>query len=345
MKSFILDPTNPDARRSSIGTVITQVVKLDGKRLLNKGHCLTEADLPILERLTDPVHAVRLDDDDLHEDEAAIRIARAIAGEGLIQRDPVQSRVNIVAERKGLLRFDAERVRAMNSYFGIAVFTLIDRIPVLPGKIVAGAKITPVALPEATIAAVEAIAAPDPVIQVKPYRPRKVGVVTTEGLRGPLQKRFQQVVREKIAWFGSEVLGFEDVPGDASAVAGAINAFIRDGATLILTGGGNTIDPLDPTISALPLLNGGLISFGAPAHPGSMFWLAAAHGVPIVNLASCSMYSRSTIADLVLPWIMAGETVTPFDMAGLGYGGLLDRDMAFRFPSYQTESVEESDQE
>jgi molybdopterin biosynthesis enzyme len=214
----------------------------------------------------------------------------------------------------------------------------------LPGKIVAGAKITPVAIPEATIAAVEAIAADDPVIEVKPYRPRKVGVVTTEGLRGPLQQRFQAVVREKIAWYGSEVLGFADVPGDADAVATAINSFIAQGATLILTGGGNTIDPLDPTISALPLLNGGLISFGAPAHPGSMFWLAAAHGVPIVNLASCSMYSRSTIADLVLPWIMAGETVTPADMAGLGYGGLLDRDMAFRFPNYQSESILEPDE-
>jgi hypothetical protein len=344
MKPFILDPANPDARTAAIGAVITQVVKRDGKRLLNKGQRLTEADFPILDQLSHPVHAVRLDADDLHEDEAAIRIANAIAGPGLIKRDPVQSRVNIVAERKGLLRVDAERVRAMNSYFGIAVFTLIDRIPVLPGKIVAGAKITPVALPEATIAAVEAIAADDPVIEVKPYRPRTVGVVTTEGLRGPLQKRFQDVVREKIAWYGSEVIGFADVPGDAIAVADAIDGFIRDGASLILTGGGNTIDPLDPTISALPLLNGGLISFGAPAHPGSMFWLAAAHGVPIVNLASCSMYSRSTIADLVLPWIMAGETVTPSDMAGLGYGGLLDRDMAFRFPDYRTESVEEPDE-
>ena len=345
MKPFILDPTDSNARADAVGAVITQVVKLDGKRVLNKGARLTAADLPVLVKLDTPIHAVRLDPDDVHEDEAAIRIATAISGDGLEQRPPVQSRVNIRAANKGLLRVDAERVRAMNSYFGVAVFTLIDRLPVLPGKIVAGAKITPVALPEATIAAVEAIAGQKPLIEIKPYRPRKVGVVTTEGLRGPLQKRFQTVVREKIAWYGSEVIGFEDVPNDASAVAGAISVFIDRGATLILTGGGNTIDPLDPTISALPLLNGALISFGAPAHPGSMFWLATAHGVPIVNLASCSMYSRSTIADLVLPWIMAGETVTPADMAGLGYGGLLDRDMAFRFPQYTAESVSEPDEE
>ncbi len=345
MKPFILDPTDQVARNGAIGAVVTQVVKLDGKRVLNKGQRLTENHLPLLERLGSSFHAVRLEPDDLHEDEAAIRIARAISGDGLEQRDPVQSRVNIRAAWKGLLRVDPERVRAMNSYFGVAVFTLIDRIPVLPGKIVAGAKITPVAVPEATIAAVEAIAGADPIIEVKRYKPRRVGVVTTEGLRGPLQKRFQAVVREKIAWYGSEVIGFRDVPGTAEEVAGAIREFIDQGATLVLTGGGNTIDPLDPTIGSLPLLNGALTSFGAPAHPGSMFWLASAHGVPIVNLASCSMYSRSTIADLVLPWIMAGETVTPADMAGLGYGGLLDRDMAFRFPQYGHESTTESDEE
>lgn len=344
MKPYVLDPTDAGKRVAAIGDVVVQPVRLDGKRVLSKGQRLTEADLPLLAQMTEPFHAVRLDADDLHEDEAAIRIATAIAGEGVIQRDPVQSRVNLIADRKGLLRVDPDRVRAMNSYFGIAIFTLIDRIPVLPGKIIAGAKITPVALPEATIAAVEAIAMHDPVVTVKPYRPRKVGVVTTEGLRGPLQERFQQVVREKLAWFGSEPIGFADVPGDASAVARAIEDFMNAGATLVLTGGGNTIDPLDPTISALPLLNGGLISFGAPAHPGSMFWLAAAHGIPIVNLASCSMYSRSTIADLVLPWIMAGEIVTPADMAGLGYGGLLDRDMAFRFPQYASERVSEADE-
>jgi hypothetical protein len=347
MQPFILDPTDPTARQTAPGAVVCQVIKLDGKRVLNKGQRLTEADLPLLERLETPIHAVWLDPGDLHEDAAAIRLARAISGEGVNQRDPVQSRVNIVANRKGLLRIDARRVREMNNHFGVAVFTLIDRIPVLPGKIVAGAKITPVALPESTIEAAEAIAAGDPVpmVQVKPYLPRKVGIVTTEGLRGPLQERFRQVVRQKLAWYDSEPLGFADVPGEHEAVAAAIRNFLDQGATLILTGGGNTIDPLDPTIRALPLLDAELTSFGAAAHPGSMFWLAQTGDVPIVNLASCSMYSRATIADLVLPWIMAGEPVTKDEMAGLGYGGMLDRDMAFRFPQYTVESVDEPDEE
>ena len=90
---------------------------------------------------------------------------------------------------------------------------------------------------------------------------------------------------------------------------------------------------------------GGPRPHGAPAHPGSMFWLAYRGEVPIFNLASCSMYSKATVADIILPWILAGERVTLDDLATLGFGGLLDRGMAFRFPPYDAETTEESDEE
>ncbi|HYH12441.1 MAG TPA: hypothetical protein VD789_08825, partial [Thermomicrobiales bacterium] len=126
--------------------------------------------------------------------------------------------------------------------------------------------------------------------------------------------------------------------------AATMRAMLDEGADLILTAGGNTIDPLDPTIRALPSIDAEVIRLGAPAHPGSMFWYGSTTdgGVPIVNLASCSMYSQATVADLVLPWVMADEEVTARDLAGIGYGGLLDRDMRFRFPSYDEDSEDES---
>jgi hypothetical protein len=71
-----------------------------------------------------------------------------------------------------------------------------------------------------------------------------------------------------------------------------------------------------------------------------MFWLAYRGETPILNLPSCSMYARATFADLVLPWIMAGERVGLDDLAALGCGGLLDRDAAFRFPPYDEQRNE-----
>lgn len=328
------------------GAVVAEEVRLDGKRRFHKGQRLTEADLTDLPRLDRSIHLVGLDPDEVHEDEAGLRLARAVAGQGIELRGPVQSRVNLVSAHKGLMRIDRDAVIAINELPGMAVFTLPDRMAVLPGTVLAGAKITPVAIDGATLAEAEALAAGlasagRPVVQVKPFRPLCVGVVTTEGLADSARDRFQAAVRQKIAWFGGEVLGFVDLKDDADHVAAEIEAMVGIGADVILTGGGNTIDPLDPSLLALPLIGAEMVKFGAAAHPGSMFWLAympsAGGDIPIFNLASCSLYSRATVADLVLPWVFAGERVTLRDLAELGVGGLLDKDAAFRFPPYGDE--------
>jgi hypothetical protein len=345
MNAFVLDPTRLAPGPDLLGAIVTEEVKSNGRRAFRKGHRLTGADLEILPSLPGPIHAVRLDSDEVHEDEAGRRLAAAVAGPGVVTRDPVQSRVNLVAAHKGLLRVDGAAVIALNCLPGIAVFTLPDRLPVLPGKILCGAKITPVAIDEETLAEAEATARRQPVVQVKPFRPLAVGVVTTEGMTEKTRARFRETVGKKIAWYGGHVLGFADLPNDETLVAAAIEDFLGQGADLILTGGGNTIDPLDAALQALPRIGGEIVKFGAPAHPGSMFWLAYRGETPIFNLASCSMYSKSTVADLVLPWIMAGERVDLVDMAALGFGGLLDRGMAYRFPPYDAESTTEPDDE
>ena len=347
MEAFTLDPARLGPAEALLGAIITEEVKAHGRRLFHKGHRLEAADLAALATVGRPLHAVRLGPDDIHEDEAGRRLAVAVAGHGLTIKGPVQSRFNLVAATKGLLRVDPAAVVALNRLAGIAVFTLPDRLPVLPGKVVAGAKITPVAVPEATLRDAEALAAtaPAPPVRVEAFRPLTVGVVTTEGLEGKVRDRFRETVTRKVGWYGGTVLRFEDLPSDPATVAGAIEGLAADGADLILTGGGNTIDPLDAALVALPRIGAEMVKFGAPAHPGSMFWLAYRGQTPIFNLASCSMYSKATVADLVLPWIMAGERVTADDLAALGYGGLLDRDMGFRFPRYEAEEADDEGDE
>jgi hypothetical protein len=337
MIPFVLEPTDRDCLAAALGAVLTQEVRAQGRRLFPKGHRLTAADLEALASLAGPVHAVRLEPDEVHADDAGRRLAAAVAGAGVVARGPVQSRVNLVAAHKGLLRVDGVAVIALNRLPGIAVFTLPDRLPVLPGKVLTGAKITPVAIDRAILAEAEAIARRQPVVQVKGFLPLKIGIVTTAGLGGKIRDRFRETVTKKIAWYGGTVLGFADLPNEAAPIASAIERFVDQGAGLVLTGGGNTIDPLDAALGALPLVGGEIVKFGAPAHPGSMFWLAYRGDVPIFNLASCSMYSQATVADLVLPWVMAGERVGLAELAALGYGGLLDRDMSFRFPPYDAD--------
>ena len=70
-----------------------------------------------------------------------------------------------------------------------------------------------------------------------------------------------------------------------------------------------------------------------PAHPGSMLWLAPGpDGGP--GLPTCGAYSKATAADLVLPRLLTGEPPTPTTVSPLGHGGVLTREMRFRFPAY-----------
>jgi molybdopterin biosynthesis enzyme len=74
---------------------------------------------------------------------------------------------------------------------------------------------------------------------------------------------------------------------------------------------------------------------GAPAHPGSLLWLARWDGLAVLGMPTCGMFSQATTFDLVLPLILTGESVGNREIAGLGHGGLLSREMAFRFPPYR----------
>jgi hypothetical protein len=338
MRPFIIEPGHSVDAPEDV--VITEDVTI-GEERLRKGRRLQEADLLLLAQIEHPVHAIRLEEHDVHEDEAGGRLARAVAGQGLRIEGPSFSRYNLVATHKGLLRVDGGALLSLNLLPGVAIFTLEDRVSVLPGKIVAGVKVSPVAVEEAAIQAAEEIAAASPVIEVVPFRAMRVGVVSTEGPDWRVRDAFQRSLGKKIGWYGGEVIAFREPDRDPEAIARAFTELADEGADLVLAAGGNTIDPLDPTYLALERAGAELLRFGAPAHPGSMFWLAYRDDLPIFNLASCSMFSKSTIADVVLPWIMTGERVQPETLAALGMGGLLDRGMAHRFPPYGADAVEE----
>lgn len=344
MRAITIEPGQPTSDLAAEDIVITEDVKLGDQRI-RKGHRLGAEDATLLDRVDRPIHAVVLEPGDVHEDDAGARLAAAVAGPGLEIRGPKFSRYNLVAATKGLLRVDAEALLRLNRLPGVAIFTLEDRLPVVAGKIVTGVKVTPVAVAEATVREAEEIAAVSPVVQVAPFQPLRVGVITTEGPDWRVREKFQESVGKKIGWYGGVVIGFSDQPPRAEAIAAEIERLADEGVDLVLAAGGSTIDPLDPTLRALDVAGAELVRTGAPAHPGSMFWLAYRGALPIFNLASCSMFSKATIADVVLPWIMTGERVEPDTLASLGYGGLLDRGMPHRFPPYDVDTVEDEGEE
>src|SRR5439155_20273470 len=114
-----------------------------------------------------------------------------------------------------------------------------------------------------------------------------------------------------------------------------LTALRRAGAEVLIVAGASALDPLDPVFGGLTLLGARMERHGAPAHPGSLLWLALWEGQLVLGMPTCGMFSQATTFDLVLPRILAGEHVDNRTIAELGHGGLLSRDMSYRLPPYR----------
>jgi molybdopterin biosynthesis enzyme len=147
--------------------------------------------------------------------------------------------------------------------------------------------------------------------------------------------RFRTAVAEKVGWFGSSLCGVEITAQSIDVVADAFDAVRQSGAQIILVAGTKAMDVLDPTFVALDRMGARMIRHGVPAHPGSLLWLADWNGMPVVGMPTCGLFAQATVFDLVIARLFAGEQLTASALAGLGHGGLLTRDMAFRLPAYR----------
>src|SRR6185369_4603326 len=219
---------------------------------------------------------------------------------------------------------------------GMSVFTLWDLVPVEAGETVAKAKITPLAMPETLVKQAEERAwAAAGLVRVDGFVPRTVGAVAREHLEPRQRQRFESSLTEKLDWFGSRLLPVRYPAADAASVSAELEALLAGGAEVLIAAGAGSLDPLDPVFAGLERLGGRMLRHGAPAHPGSLLWIADLRGRPVLGMPACGMFSQATTFDLVLPRILAGEPAGAGDVAALGHGGLLSRDSAYRFPPYR----------
>ena len=320
------------------GAILTADLVVGGQRW-SKGRPLSTADLDAYGAEVTPGSAtvLLLDDGELHEDDAALRLSAGVAGPGLETRGPVQSRVDLRAVHAGVLHVRVGALERLNRLDPLEVFTAFDGSIVEAGDLVASVKIAPHVVAAAVVegALARLGSSRRPLIRVDPFRPMRVAVVVKESLRAADRERFERSVRDKVEGLGSSMAGIVYVADDDDAVATAMADASK--ADVILTAGGRSTDPLDPFYVAIERLRGAVVRHGVPAHPGSMLWLARIGRTAILGLPTCGAYSKATAADLVLPRLLTGERPGRALVAGLGHGGLLTRDQRFRFPRYARE--------
>jgi molybdenum cofactor synthesis domain-containing protein len=324
----------------SIGSVLchdmTRIVPGEFKGpAFRKGHVISPEDIPtLLEIGKEHVYVLSLEDGQLHEDDAAARIAAAAAGPGISLSDVCEGRINMTAA-PGLLSINVDALRRINSIEEVVLATMHNGLQVSAPRAVAGTRVVPLVIDEAKIEQVEAICAETgPVVSVKPFRQLKVGVVTTgsEVYTGRIKDKFGPVIRKKFAALNSEVMDQTFVSDDPDMTRDAILAQVSAGAQMVVVTGGMSVDPDDQTPASIRATGAEVVTYGSPTFPGVMFLLAYLGDVPIVGLPGCVMYYRASIFDLVVPRIVADETPTREDIVELGHGGFCAGCETCRYP-------------
>jgi molybdenum cofactor synthesis domain-containing protein len=316
---------------------VTQIIpgKFKG-RAFKKGHIIRPKDVSKLRDIgKEHVYVWEIQEGFLHEDDAAIRIAKAAAGQGIVLSEPKEGKVELSAASRGLLKINSDALYHINEVDQVICATLHSNQTVAEGRVVAGTRIIPLVIEESKILQVEKICKTYyPLVAVKPFKPHKVGIITTgtEVYHERIQDIFTPVLCSKFSELGSTVVRQRIVPDSIELIAQSIAEFNGEGVDLIAVTGGMSVDPDDVTPAGIRAAGGRIIAYGAPALPGAMFLLAYIGSIPVLGLPGCVMYHKTTIFDLIVPRILAGEVIAREDIIKLGHGGLCANCEECRYP-------------
>jgi hypothetical protein len=290
-----------------------------------RGHIVQPEDISkLLDVGKRHLYVMDLDPDEVHEEDAARRLAKAAAGDRLKLTDPSEGRINLVADSDGVLKVDAELLFRFNSLGDIMLATLPSNRYVKKGEVVAGTRTIPVVVKEALIAKAEALCKERPIVEILPIIGRKVHLIVTgsEVYSGRIKDGFEPIVRKKLHVLGNDLADKQLATDDPEQIAGLIRRAKGAGAELILVSGGMSVDPDDKSPEGVRRSGATMESHGFPVLPGSMFLLAYLNETPILGLSGCVLHDEFSAFDMLLPRLLAGEKIRRADIMAMGHGGL-----------------------
>ena len=301
-----------------------------------RGHIITEADIPaLLDIGKQTIFVWEEHAGEIHEDDAARRMAAMAPVENAHYTEPSEGKVLLFADERGLFRVNRPLLQKINSIGDITISTIPDHYPVEAGARLASMRIVPLVTKEEQIIEAETLCKEDPLLDLRPYRNKKVGVIITgsEVYHGRIQDKFEPVVRKKMAHYPSEIVGITICDDDLDMIMAAAKAHLANGADLLIFTGGMSVDPDDLTPSAIRALGAEIISHGVPAQPGNMTLVAYLGDVAILGVPGAAISLPNTMFDVLLPQIFTGDKLTKQDLINLGDSGLCQMCKACHWPN------------
>lgn len=292
-----------------------------------KGYIIREGDLDHLRRLgKEHLYVLNLGPGEVHEDEAAIRLAEVLAGPGVIFDDqPSEGKIALKSEYRGLLKVDVQALTEFNLVSDVTCSSRHNNILVEDGETIAATRAIPLVIEETTLnKAIKIAKNAKGIFSIKRLATPETGLIITgnEVYSGRIEDKFAPLVRKKLKFYGCVLKETIIKPDDKDEIIKGIRLFLQKGLGLILVAGGMSVDPDDVSRNAITEAGARDIVYGTPVLPGAMFLYGHLEDIPILGLPACILYYNATVFDLILPRVLSGERITRRDFAAMAHGGL-----------------------
>ncbi len=310
------------------GIILAHSLNLPGGSL-KKGRRLDSGDVEALQAAGfASVVGARLEVGDLGENDAADRVAAALAGANVTRAAAFAGRSNLFAAIDGLAVIDRERLDQLNQVDeAVTVATVAPWEVVAAGQMIATAKVIPFGVAQQTVDRCAGFAGEGgPIVSVRPFLPQQVGLILTTlpGTKEKLVEATAAASRARVASLGGSLVFESRCAHRGDALAAQISQALAAGCGLLLIAGASAIvDRRDVVPAAIVAAGGAIDHFGMPVDPGNLLLLARIGAVPVLGVPGCARSPRLNGVDFVFRRLMAGLPVTSRDIMVMGAGGLL----------------------
>ena len=314
--------------QSSAGRVLCcTIFKPGGRKLLAKGHILSDEDIRLLETEgMQQVWVTELEEGEIGEDEAVMAVAEAMCCGSVEIRLAAGGRANLIATSDACTLVDDELLRQINCTSSIAIATVQNFRFVHTGERVATIKSAPFAVAQAQLEAVLSILNErGAILQARPVKDPGVGVLYTDPVHGDRARTlFENIVRTRVERYSGKLRYALSAVEDEEQVVRSLQHLLRTKPACILIASTTApAGPEDVIGRAMVRLGAHIERFLAPVEPGNLMLLGYKDDIPIISAPCCFRSAKPNILDLVLPPMFAKYRIQGWEIACLGHGGLL----------------------
>ena len=316
-----------DIKESAGRILCCTIFRPGGRKLLAKGHVISDEDVRLLETEgMNQVWVTELEEGEVGEDEAVSLVGHAMGCGAVEIRLAAGGRANLVAMEPSCVLVDDDLLKQINCTASMVISTSLNFSFAPTGQRIATVKSAPFAVAQPQLEAVLSIFKErGPILQARPIRSPGVAVLYTDPCSGDRARQmFESIMRQRLERFGASpgfVLASLEEEG---AVARSLQHLLRSQPAVILVA--STTAPAGPEdVIGRAMCRTGchFERFLAPVEPGNLLLLGYKDDIPIVSAPGCFRSAKPNVLDLILPPMLARYRVSGWEIACLGHGGLL----------------------